>query len=104
MKKKPELKPYVMLIFESQRNILEDESHAIKLVNAQRGFPNGFPLKKYKCEDDCEKACPGIGDAQLTANWSTRIKLDARVYIDKDGKGRYEIIKPSGLDIKVVDK
>jgi hypothetical protein len=105
MKKRPELESYIWLDFKAQPyNQCEDRKHALKLVNAQRGFPEGFPEEKYKREEDCEKASPGIVRAQLDAEWAMRISLTARVYIDKDGHGRYEIVKPSGLDIKMVDK
>lgn len=107
MTKKPEptkLKPYVEIVFVPKLCAFEEPNCVNKLINCQRGFPNGFSLKKYKNQEDCEKVSPGIAKAQSNAEAALHLVLKCRVYIDKDGCAQYEIIKPKHInDIKIVE-
>lgn len=95
-------KPFPISISISTRGVSYDK--ALNIVNTQRGFPNGFPMREFPDEMSVEKASPGILKAQDNVRWAISAHLDATADFDADGNPTICLEIPSNWKVIVKEK
>jgi hypothetical protein len=74
---------------------------ALSIVNAKRGFPNGFPIKNFPDGMSIEKASPDILKAQDRVRWVLNSALEGAVSFDVDGNPTIQFIIPKNWNVLV---
>jgi len=94
------MEDYAKIILTVSSRLELDNPTELNLVNAARGYPNGWPLN-MSCEE-IEKLSPGITDAQQNARFAIRHSFDGRIRFNPEGNASYEIVVPEGMDVRLV--